>query len=69
MLLQLLRTHGPLTRGELGRLCALSRTTLYDVVGSLMDSGAVIAWVPEVKERKRGRPAEKLSLNPETDRS
>jgi predicted NBD/HSP70 family sugar kinase len=48
----------------LGDLCNLSRTTLYDVVGSLMDSGTVKASVPNVEGRKPGRPAERLSLNP-----
>lgn len=63
LVLGLLRSHGPLTRGDLGNLCGLSRTTLYDVVGSLRDSGAVIASVPKAEGRKRGRPAERLSLN------
>jgi predicted NBD/HSP70 family sugar kinase len=62
--LRLLREHGPLTRGELGALCGLSRTTLYDVVGVLMDDGTVVASVPEAARRKRGRPAEVLALNP-----
>ncbi|MEU0845847.1 ROK family transcriptional regulator [Streptomyces sp. NPDC005962] len=64
LILGLLRKHGPLTRGELGERCGLSRTTLYDVVGALMDSGAVSASVPRVGGRGRGRPAEKLSSNP-----
>ncbi len=63
LVLGLLRQHGPLTRSELGDLCGLSRTTLYDVVGVLMDSGAVNASVPKVNGRRRGRPAETLSLN------
>ncbi|MFI0821064.1 ROK family protein [Streptomyces sp. NPDC021098] len=63
LILGLLRKHGPLTRGELGDLCGLSRTTLYDVVGALMDSGTVIASVYKTARRGRGRPAEKLSLN------
>lgn len=63
-MLRLLREHGPLTRGELGALCGLSRTTLYDIVGALMDKGTVVASVPEAARRKRGRPAEVLALNP-----
>ncbi|MGY6024591.1 DUF6924 domain-containing protein [Streptomyces spinosirectus] len=35
-MVRLLREHGPLTRSELGTLCGLSRTTLYDAVGALM---------------------------------
>ncbi|WP_435644158.1 ROK family protein [Streptomyces sp. H49] len=64
LVLRLLRDHGPLTRGELGALSGLSRTTLYDAVGALMDNGAVLASVPEASRRKRGRPAEVLTLNP-----
>ncbi|MBI0377145.1 ROK family transcriptional regulator [Streptomyces albiflaviniger] len=66
LVLRLLREHGPLTRGELGTLCGLSRTVLHDIVGALMDSGTVLASIPEAARRKRGRPAEVLSLNPGT---
>jgi predicted NBD/HSP70 family sugar kinase len=61
--LRLLREHGPLTRAELGTLCGLSRTTLYDAVGALMDHGTVVASVPKTAQHKRGRPAEVLALN------
>ena len=64
LVVRLLREHGPLTRSELGTLCGLSRTTLYDAVGALMDQGAVLASIPAVARRKRGRPAEVLALNP-----
>lgn len=66
--LRSLRQSGPLTRGELGELCGLSRTTLYEVVSRLVDSGLVIATVPDDGPRGRGRPAEKLALNPEVGR-
>ncbi|WP_407561929.1 ROK family protein [Streptomyces sp. 184] len=65
LVLSLLRKHGPLSRGELGTRCGLSRTTLYDIVGDLVASGAVVASVPLAEERRRGRPVEKLSLNPD----
>lgn len=65
LVLDLLRTHGPLSRGELGTRCGLSRTTLYDIVGALVASGAVVASAPEAGQRKRGRPVERLALNPE----
>nr|WSZ19532.1 ROK family protein [Streptomyces canus] len=58
-----MREHGPLTRAELGILSGLSRTTLYDAVAALMDSGTVLASVPTAAQRKRGRPAEVLALN------
>ncbi|WP_413099752.1 ROK family protein [Streptomyces sp. Inha503] len=66
LVLRLLREHGPLTRGQLGTLCGLSRTVLHDAVGALMDDGTVLASVPEAARRKRGRPAEVLTVNPGT---
>ena len=68
LILRLLCRHGPLTRTELGTLCGLSRTTLYNVVGALMDDGTIVASVPEAAQRKRGRPAEMLALNSATGR-
>ncbi|WUO31139.1 ROK family protein [Streptomyces sp. NBC_00286] len=62
--LELLRKYGPLSRAELGTRSGLSRTTLYDIVAGLVTSGAVVAGTPYVEARKRGRPVEKLSLNP-----
>ncbi|WP_320781782.1 ROK family protein [Streptomyces sp. CRN 30] len=64
LVLRLLRTHGPLSRAELGKLSGLSRTTLYDIVVALMDGGAVVATAPAPAERRRGRPVETLSLHP-----
>ncbi|MEK0096958.1 ROK family protein [Streptomyces sp. A475] len=61
--LDLLRKHGPLSRAELGAHSGLSRTTLYDIVAGLVESGAVITSTPQLEARKRGRPVEKLSLN------
>ncbi|MEV5775118.1 hypothetical protein AB0L49_28380 [Streptomyces antimycoticus] len=55
LVLRLLREHGPLPRGQLGALCGLARTTVYDVVGALMVSGTVVASVPAATRRKRGR--------------
>lgn len=62
--LELLRKHGPLSRAELGDRSGLSRTTLHDIVAGLMGNGSVVAGTPHVEVRKRGRPVEKLSLNP-----
>ncbi|OON82765.1 ROK family transcriptional regulator [Streptomyces tsukubensis] len=62
--LELLRKHGPLSRAELGARSGLSRTTLHDIVGGLVGSGSVVAGTPHVEVRRRGRPVEKLSLNP-----
>ena len=62
--LGLLRRHGPQSRAELGRQAGLSRTTLYDIVGTLVASGAVVAAAAEPGPRRRGRPVEHLTLNP-----
>ncbi|MFG2652517.1 ROK family protein [Streptomyces sp. NPDC048436] len=62
--LDLLRKHGPLSRAELGARSGLSRTTLHDIVAGLAGSGTVVAGTPHAEVRKRGRPVEKLSLNP-----
>ncbi|MGI5466670.1 ROK family protein [Streptomyces sp. CA-132043] len=62
--LDLLRKHGPLSRAELGAHSGLSRTTLYDIVAGLVEGGAVVAATPPAEVRRRGRPVEKLSLNP-----
>ena len=63
--LDLLRKHGPLSRAELSTHSGLSRTTLYDIVAGLVEAGAVVAATPRAEVRKRGRPVEKLSLNPD----
>ncbi|MEU6674566.1 ROK family transcriptional regulator [Streptomyces sp. NPDC046925] len=62
--LELLRKHGPLSRAELGDRSGLSRTTLHDIVAGLVGNGSVVTGTPHVEVRKRGRPVEKLSLNP-----
>ncbi|MBQ0851093.1 ROK family protein [Streptomyces sp. BH-SS-21] len=63
LVLRQMRTHGPLNRADLGRLTGLSRTTLYDIVSALVDSGAVVATAPVPAERRRGRPVETLTLH------
>ncbi|PZG20264.1 ROK family transcriptional regulator [Nonomuraea aridisoli] len=65
LVLGLLRKHGPLSRGELGKRCGLSRTTLYDILASLVASGTVVAASQQDAPRGRGRPAETLTLNPD----
>ncbi|MBB2746780.1 UNVERIFIED_ORG: putative NBD/HSP70 family sugar kinase [Microbispora rosea subsp. rosea] len=62
--LGLLRAHGPLNRGELSRRCGLSRTTLHDTLSGLLATGAVVTAMPDEAPRGRGRPAERLALNP-----
>jgi predicted NBD/HSP70 family sugar kinase len=65
LVLELLRRHGPLSRGELGRHCGLSRTTLYDILAELVAAGAVVTAAQQETPRGRGRPAETLTLNPD----
>ncbi|MEO3789143.1 ROK family protein [Nonomuraea sp. B10E15] len=65
LVLGLLRKHGPLSRGELGRRCGLSRTTLYDILAELVAGGAVVTASERETPRGRGRPAETLTLNPD----
>ncbi|MCF6472370.1 ROK family protein [Nonomuraea sp. MG754425] len=65
LVLGLLRKHGPLSRGELGKRCGLSRTTLYDILAALVAGGAVVTATPQEAPRGRGRPAETLTLNPD----
>ncbi|AEN08496.1 MULTISPECIES: ROK family transcriptional regulator [unclassified Streptomyces] len=62
--LGLLRRHGPQSRAELGRRVGLSRTTLYDIVATLVASGAVVSSAADPGPRRRGRPVERLSLDP-----
>lgn len=64
LVLDLMRTHGPLSRAELGKHSGLSRTTLYDIVAELIENGAVVATAPGTTPRKRGRPVGTLTLNP-----
>ncbi|GAA2205397.1 ROK family transcriptional regulator [Nonomuraea monospora] len=64
-MLGLLRKHGPLSRGELGKRCGLSRTTLYDILAELVATGAVVTATSQEAPRGRGRPAETLTLNPD----
>ncbi|MDQ0808400.1 hypothetical protein QFZ63_000114 [Streptomyces sp. B3I7] len=63
----MLRKSGPATRGEVDRR-GLSPTTLYKVVGRTVDSGLVIATVPDTEPRRPARPAAKLALNPAAGR-
>lgn len=64
LVLDLLRRHGRLSRGELGRHSGLSRTTLYDIVATLVHDGAIVVSAPAPALRRRGRPVETLTLNP-----
>src|SRR5690625_2452747 len=58
-----LRRRGPLTRAELGVEVGLSRTTLSQVVGDLLDRGVLHAY-REAAPEGPGRPVERVHLAP-----
>lgn len=63
--LQVLREHGALTRGEIADLVGLSRTTLSEITNVLLERGAItIASTDGDVRAGRGRPAERLVLDP-----
>ncbi|MEU9205168.1 ROK family protein [Streptomyces sp. NPDC048332] len=64
MVLRLVSHHGSVTRAQLMDLSGLPRTTVYDAVATLVDSGAITAALAAGDGRGRGRPVERLSLNP-----
>ncbi|MCW3820238.1 ROK family transcriptional regulator [Micromonospora sp. DR5-3] len=65
VLLDQLRRAGPLSRAELVQRTGLSRTTLFDIIGDLVDRGVLVERGPVADgQRRRGRPSAKISLNP-----
>ncbi|WP_333732327.1 ROK family transcriptional regulator [Streptomyces sp. IBSBF 3010] len=64
MVLRLVSHHGSVTRAQLMDLSGLPRTTVYDAVAALVDSGAITTALQEEDGRGRGRPVERLRLNP-----
>ncbi|MFE6763384.1 ROK family protein [Streptomyces sp. NPDC057689] len=64
MVLRLVSHHGSVTRAQLMDLSGLPRTTVYDAVAALVDSGAITTAPAAGDGRGRGRPVERLSLNP-----
>ncbi|WP_224756215.1 ROK family transcriptional regulator [Streptomyces sp. col6] len=64
MVLRLVSHHGSVTRAQLMDLSGLPRTTVYDAVAALVDSGAITTAQAAGDGRGRGRPVERLSLNP-----
>lgn len=63
--LELLRTHGPLSRTQIADLTGLSRTTLSDILGRLLADGVLAGGpVQDAAPAGRGRPAHLLTLNP-----
>lgn len=63
-ILRVLRKHGALTRAEISRHVGLSRTTLSEITADLLDRGAILVQAGDGTRQGRGRPAEKLVLDP-----
>jgi len=63
--LRALRKNGAMSRGELARAVGLSRTTLSEITGSLLNRGAIVVVDTDAPHRQgSGRPAERLALDP-----
>lgn len=63
-MLQVLREHGALTRAEVADRIGLSRTTLSEITSSLLERRVISTLGPEGEANGRGRPAERLQLDP-----
>src|SRR4051794_36044319 len=61
-----LRRHGNVSRGELMAITGLSRTTITTLLGDLQERGMVVASdaEPRPEPAGRGRPAARLRLAP-----
>ena len=63
--LRVLRERGALRRGEIAELVGVSRTTLSDLAGRLLERGAIVIADTDAASRAgSGRPAELLALDP-----
>ncbi|WP_030899689.1 ROK family transcriptional regulator [Streptomyces sp. NRRL F-5126] len=60
-----LQENGAMSRGEIARVVGLSRTTLSEITGSLLQRGAIVVVDTDASRRAgSGRPAERLALDP-----
>lgn len=63
--LRVLRENGALSRGQIALAVGLSRTTLSEITGSLLQRGAIVVVDTDAAKREgSGRPAERLALDP-----
>ncbi|MBB5160030.1 ROK family transcriptional regulator [Saccharopolyspora phatthalungensis] len=63
--LSVLRERGALSRGEIAKLVGLSRSTLSEITGTLLQRGAIVVVDTDAANRAgSGRPAERLALDP-----
>ncbi|RSN71590.1 MULTISPECIES: ROK family transcriptional regulator [Actinomadura] len=63
--LRVLREHGAMSRRQIALAVGLSRTTLSEITGSLLQRGAIVVVDTDADRREgSGRPAERLALDP-----
>lgn len=62
--LHLLRVRGPLSRAEIVQGTGISRTALSGIASTLLHRGLIVVATGETGPLGRGRPAERLALNP-----
>jgi predicted NBD/HSP70 family sugar kinase len=63
--LRALREGGAMSRGEIAEVVSLSRSTLSEITGSLLQRGAIVVVDTDAARREgSGRPAERLALDP-----
>lgn len=54
-----------MSRGEIGQIVGLSRSTMSEITGSLLQRGAIVVVDTDAGKREgSGRPAERLALDP-----
>lgn len=64
-ILRALREFGALSRAEISKRVGLSRTTTSEITAELIQRRAIVVVAPDAAERVgRGRPAERLVLDP-----
>src|SRR5579859_1619951 len=62
--LDAIRRFAPLSRADICKQTGLGRTTVTDIITALSEEG-VVGNAPEGSARGRGRPVEKLQINPD----
>ncbi|SEA24250.1 DNA-binding transcriptional regulator, Lrp family [Bowdeniella nasicola] len=63
-LLELLRHHGPLTRGQLSELSGITRSTVSEIVTDMLNRRAITLDGNDTECPGRGRRAERIALDP-----
>lgn len=63
-LLELLRHHGPLTRGQLSELSGITRSTVSEIVTDMLNRRAITLDGNDTERPGRGRRAERIALDP-----